>query len=212
MSPQNALHSCKSGEHYTPEEYAEAARYVLGAIDLDPASCATANAIIRAGWYYLAEEDGLTQPWFGRVYLNPPGDKRGRLVKAFWRRACEHVLYGGPGAAVLWAGYSVGPLPRLHACEPFDDGTPCPGPLSWPFVLIGPQAPCTTTGGRIKWISGKTGKPGEQPGHGNYFCLLSHEPDQQARFRERFGQFGFYHTPGRLPCLTPEQTNIEVTS
>lgn len=198
---RNGLHSCESSEHYTPREYAEAARYVLGAIDLDPASCAAANVLVDAGWYYLAEEDGLSQHWSGRVYLNPPGDRRGKLVMAFWRRACEHVIFGRPGAAVLWAGYSVGPLPRLHACRPFDDGTPCPGPLSWPFVLIGPQAPCTTTGGRICWISSDTGEPGEHPGHGNYFCLLSYDADQRQRFRERFGSFGFHLAPRTLPHM-----------
>ena len=57
MSPRNGQHSCKSAEHYTPRPYAEAARYVLGSIDLDPASCAAANAIIGAEWYYI--EEGL---------------------------------------------------------------------------------------------------------------------------------------------------------
>ena len=196
-SKRNGLHSCKSFEHYTPDDYVEAARYVLGRIDLDPASCALANQTVRAGRYYSKEDDGLQQPWFGNVYLNPPGDRRGRLVKAFWRRACEHALFGG--GAVLWAGYSLGPLGRLHACHPFDDGTPCPGPLSWPVVIIGPQGPGTTTGGRICWIDATTGEPGKQPGHGNYFCLLGGDDAQRARFREQFGQFGDYRAPKRRP-------------
>lgn len=197
---RHALHSCASPEHYTPGEFVEAARHVLGAIDLDPASCARANATVRAARFYSAKDDGLAQPWHGRVILNPPGDgNRGRLVKAFWRKACEHALYGGPNAAVLWVGYSLGPLPRLSGCEPFGDGTPCPGPTSWPHVFVDARAPGTTGGGRIMWIDGATGEPGPQPGHGNYFCLLGGNREQRARFRQVFGAFGACVTPASLP-------------
>ena len=109
------------------------------------------------------------------------------------------MLFGGPSAAVIWAGYSLGPLPRLHACRSFDDGTPCPGPLAWPLVLITAGAPSATSGGRICWIDGATGEPGQRPGHGNYFCLLSYDRDQRERFRERFGAFGFFQAPRHLP-------------
>lgn len=198
MSPRNPQHSCKSFEHYTPADYVEAARYVLGRIELDPASSARANETVGADRFYTKDDNGLAKPWFGRVYLNPPNNRTGYLIKAFWRRANQHALFHG--GSVLWAGYSLGPLARLHACDAFDDGTPCPGPISWPFVIIGPQAPCTTTGGRICWIDGETGEPGMHPGHGNYFCLLGGDQSQRARFRERFGTFGSYHGPYRLPA------------
>lgn len=199
FKPHHALHSCASPEHYTPAPYVEAARYVLGAIDLDPASSVSANATVRAKRFYAAADNGLAQPWHGRVFLNPPGDKRGVLIKVFWRKACEHALFGGPGAAVLWVGYSLGPIPRLSGCEPFADGTPCPGPTSWPHVFVDHRGPCTTGGGRIMWVDGVTGEPGPQPGHGNYFCLLGGDRGQRARFRERFGAFGACITPARLP-------------
>jgi ParB family chromosome partitioning protein len=66
--------SSKTGEYYTPPVFVEAARKVLGRIDLDPASCAAANEIIRADYYYSLEngDDGLKLPWRGSVYLNPP--------------------------------------------------------------------------------------------------------------------------------------------
>jgi len=196
---RHALHSCATPEHYTPVEFVEAARQVLGAIDLDPASCPRANATVKATRFYSAEDDGLAQPWKGRVFVNPPGDKRGVLIKAFWRKACEHALFGGPDAVVLWVGYSLGPIPRLSTCEPFDDGTPCSGPMSWPHVIVDHRAPGTTGGGRIMWIDGSTGEPGPQPGHGNYFCLLGGAATQRARFRHTFGAFGEHITPARLP-------------
>jgi ParB family chromosome partitioning protein len=57
---------------YTPPKYIALAREVLGAIDLDPASCSAAQAVVQAGRYYTEHEDGLIQPWFGRMWINPP--------------------------------------------------------------------------------------------------------------------------------------------
>lgn len=59
-------------EWYTPAEHVEHARCVLGVIDLDPASSAVAQETIKAESYFSADDDGLSQQWHGRVWLNPP--------------------------------------------------------------------------------------------------------------------------------------------
>lgn len=66
--------SQNTGEHewYTPEPYIKAARQVLGAIDLDPASSAVANKVVGAKAFCSLADDGLTQEWRGNVWMNPP--------------------------------------------------------------------------------------------------------------------------------------------
>ena len=59
-------------EYYTPADIVEAARRVMGAIDLDPASSPAANATIRATTFFTEADDGLARPWFGRVWMNHP--------------------------------------------------------------------------------------------------------------------------------------------
>jgi len=71
------LTSSETAEWYTPAVYIEAVREVLGSIDLDPASCAAANEWIQAKVFYTEADDGLSKPWEGRTFLNPPYGKTG---------------------------------------------------------------------------------------------------------------------------------------
>lgn len=66
-----------SNEWYTPPEYVDRARALMGRIDLDPASCEYANDNgVHAVAIWTQADDGLTQPWHGNVWCNPPYGKQ----------------------------------------------------------------------------------------------------------------------------------------
>lgn len=68
----HVTNNSKDDEWYTPAQYIEAAREVLGTIDLDPASNDFANETVKATVYYTEETDGLAQEWYGNIWMNPP--------------------------------------------------------------------------------------------------------------------------------------------
>lgn len=167
----NARHSKVSAEWYTPPAYVEAAREVMGSIDLDPASCAEANKVVKAQVFYTAEQDGLIRPWNGRcIFLNPPGGKntQGSLVKQFWERLLHEPDWlhsDETNTQAIWIGYSLEQLQTLQD-HPHT-------PLNYPMCV--PRR-------RIAFIGA-----GKSPSHGNYITYIG--SNVQA-FERVFGQFG----------------------
>ena len=79
-----------SDEWYTPREIVQA----LGLFDLDP--CAPSRQFYTAKECYTKAEDGLKQPWHGRVWCNPPYSRK--LITPFIRKMAEH----GNGVALIF--------------------------------------------------------------------------------------------------------------
>ena len=86
-------------EWNTPPEILEVAREVLGEFDLDPASNPIAQKVVRARRYFTKEDDGLAQPWSGRVWINPPYAQG--LIDPFVAKLLEHVKGGEVTEAIL---------------------------------------------------------------------------------------------------------------
>jgi phage N-6-adenine-methyltransferase len=88
-----------SYEWFTPKEYIDAARKLMGSIDLDPASCEEAQTIIQAGKYYTKEDNGLIQPWFGNVWINPPYNMP--LIEQFSNKVIQEYKDNNINSAVI---------------------------------------------------------------------------------------------------------------
>lgn len=86
-----AMPANSTDEWYTPKEILDA----LGPFDLDP--CAPVVPLWpTAATMYNKNDDGLSKPWFGRVWLNPPYSRP--LIEQFINRMAEH----GNGIALLF--------------------------------------------------------------------------------------------------------------
>lgn len=89
-----------NNEWYTPPEFIEAAREVLGGIDLDPASSVVANERVRASRIFTAEDSGLNQEWpVGNIWMNPPYAQP--LVGQFADRFAAEIRRGSTGIVLV---------------------------------------------------------------------------------------------------------------
>lgn len=82
--------ACSSAtpEWPTPQYLVDQLAAEFGPFDLDPAATAE-NA--KAPMFYTAADDGLSQPWKGRVWLNPP---YGRTIPLWMAKAAAEVDLG----------------------------------------------------------------------------------------------------------------------
>jgi ParB family chromosome partitioning protein len=156
--------SLNSGENewYTPPEYIEAAREAMGSIDLDPASCETAQANVLAKRYFDIEDNGLDKPWTGNVWLNPPYGKE--VIGLFTEKV-------------------VGEAERFQqAVVLVNNATD----TAWFHDLASVASAACFIRGRIRFLD-KSGKPANTPVQGQVAVYVG--PNVDA-FREAFASFG----------------------
>lgn len=163
--------SANSGENewYTPPEYIEAARDVMGGIDLDPASCETAQSNVKAKRFYTADDDGLSKKWTGNVWLNPPYAKD--LIGKF--------------AAKIVAESSR----FTQAIVLVNNATD----TAWFHDLASVSSAICFLRGRVKFLD-KTGKPVNTPVQGQAVLYIGSNVEH---FRSRFSELGVVVLPVR---------------
>jgi hypothetical protein len=182
---KNAAHSSATPEHGTPPEFVAIARAVLGAIDVDPASSPTWNHAVQARRVITAQENGLRTAWFagaprprelltstqrppaapGTAIVNPPGERSGALVAAFWLALAMYWHRGWCRSAV-WVGFNLEQLGRLQRV-----GAPS-HPLQHVTLL-----PMRRTG-----YMRAPNVRGGQPPHSSYLTLLTRDPREVEAF------------------------------
>lgn len=175
---RKALHSSDSVEWYTPEKYCAAARNILGNIDLDPASCSTANEKVKADEYLTKKDDGLSTKWHGKIFLNPPygytivnGKQKSSIKIWTWRALAQYEKSNIEEGILL-----------LNATTERSWFQPL-----WNF-------PICFTDHRIRFID-KHGNKQKNPTHGNVFIYLCESTLKAWKFKNEFDQFGHVVIP-----------------
>lgn len=167
-----ARHSSASVEHYTPEYIIEAARTVLGDIDLDPASCDEAQQYVKAERFFKEADDGLAWEWFGRVFLNPPGGRiNGKSSqKVWWAKLAREFVCRRTEAAVF-VGFSIEMLQTTQ------NGLDWPIPAASTFCIPKKRIAYRRPGGAV----------GSAPPHASVIVYLGEDQDV---FRDVFSEIG----------------------
>ncbi len=136
-------------ERYTLEEDLAIGLKLQGieAFDLDPAACEEAHC---APIWYDKAKNGLAQPWFGHVWVNPPFSECERWVRRAWQAANEPAV---KSVTMLLPGGRTEQPWWQDMIEPFRDGR---DGASAPFELT------------VHFMRGRTrfGFPGNVSGEG----------------------------------------------
>lgn len=161
-----------NNEWYTPSRYIEAARTVMGSIDLDPASCELANKTVKATRYYDILANGLDKPWHGNIWLNPPFGKVENKsgIRIFTNKLIQEYREGRVQQAIL-LGTSDCDASWFH-------------PL-WDFLICFPDHNVYFNRPTI------TGNVEKEARHGHWFgTTFVYLGTREQKFIEVFSQFG----------------------
>jgi ParB family chromosome partitioning protein len=163
--------NANSGENewYTPPQYIEAARDVMGGIDLDPATCETAQANVRAKKFFTSDDDGLSKKWTGNVWLNPPYGKD--LIGHFAAKVVEESQRFEQAVILI-----------NNATD-----------TAWFHEIASIASAVCLIRGRIKFLD-KSGKPANTPVQGQVAIYVGKNVEA---FRSMFSSFGLVVVPVR---------------
>lgn len=163
-----AYHASESDEWYTPPEIIEAARRVLGSIDLDPASCPAANRYIKARHYWSQAQSGLDpdHSWAGNVWLNPPYLGK---VEQFMLRLIHELQMGRVRAALL--------LLNANSMS-----------SRWFGPVYKHASALLVTTGRLRFLAGSDGQAFSSPATGSVISYFGRSQDDFVREFEPFGE------------------------
>lgn len=155
-----------NNEWYTPPEFLESARIVLGAIDCDPASSEVANRNVKAKKIYTAEDSGLESPrWGSRVWMNPPYSQP--LCAMFCTELAKRVAYRQVKEAIVLVN---------NATE-----------TEWFSTLASHASAVVFPTGRIRFLD-SSNQPKNTPLQGQCFLYFG---DRFSAFLDEFSKYGW---------------------
>lgn len=174
LTTAGILHFANTGAHvsnnsgdnewYTPKEYLDAVKSVMGCIDVDPASSQIANTIVQAATYYTVADDGRNKDWTGNVFMNPPYAHP--LIDEFTNKLISEIQSGNTKQAIVLVN---------NATE-----------TKWFQSLANKAAAVCFPQSRLKFWSPE--KASATPLQGQAFLYFGN--DIKA-FRSEFGKYGF---------------------
>ena len=168
-----ALLSSASPDWWTPPHILEASREALGgAIDLDPCTN-DGRPNVPAREHFTRADDGLSRPWHGRVYMNPP---YGREIGRWTAKAIAEAEAGRAEAVIALV--------------------PARTDTAWFRPLF--RFPIAFLAGRLRFIDG-SGRARDPAPFPSAVTLLKAEitAEDLARFRGAFGPLGAVVDGGR---------------
>ena len=163
-SIKETARSNKTDCWYTPPSIVELIIQVLGEINLDP--CADDGRHIPAGQHYTFADNGLEQPWCGKVYMNPPYSHPGVWMKK------------------LQLEFETGNVDEAIALVPAATDT------NWLSPVLKTQPVCFWKG-RIKFL-GQDYKPKSSARQSH---VLVYWGNNCQKFREVFEDYGVVYFP-----------------
>ena len=188
--------SAESGfEYYTPPVWTAAARELMGAIDLDPASNAIANELVKADHYFTQAEDGLKQQWHGRVWMNHPFHRgeapcisnHSKCKKKACKERGYHITEAIPGNAD-WINKLIGEYQSGRVTEAVCT-TFCNSSEGWFLPLL--EFPQLFPHGRVHYI----GKDGQRVKGCTKGSVITYIGTRTAAFSKAFGHLGIIKVP-----------------